>query len=327
MAIRTIKDASLKLILGNHELFVQFLHDFIPLDALKDVRPDDIEDLSERFLPLVQEGRDADTVKRITLKDKAPLFVIAIVEHESEVNFRTPFKLLQYICFALDRYEKDMEEEQPGVTTRKGFRYPPVLPIVFHDGAQPWTAVRNFRDRTALNEVFGKYIPGFEYILVDLKSYRVEDIVKFNDVLSLVMLIDRIGSMKTKEELGNLPKDYFERMGLQIPEGLIKLLHDVVTLLMNRFEYPEEDIEEITGYIDKKENKAMFEALVEQHWRLRDEGLAEGIAKGRAEGIEQEHKRASQEKIEGARKQKTLGVSTEIIAAGFGLSPEEIDLL
>jgi hypothetical protein len=46
----------------------------------------------------------------------------------------------------------------------------------------------------------------------------------------------------------------------------------------------------------------------------------EGIAKG----IEEEHKRASQEKLEGARKQKSLGVSMEIIAAGFGLSPEEI---
>jgi hypothetical protein len=212
-----------------------------------------------------------------------------------------------------------MEAEQPGITTRKDFRYPPIIPIVFHDGIDTWTAERNFRDRTALNEVFGKYIPGFEYILVDLKTYRVEDIIKFNDILSLMMLIDRMGTMKTKEGLDKLPKDYFEQMGLQIPEGLIKLLHDVVTLLMNRFEYPEEEIEEITGYIDKKENKTMFEALIEQHWRMRDEGLAEGI--------EQERKRASQEKLEGARKQKTLGVSTEIIAAGFGLSPEEIERL
>jgi hypothetical protein len=319
MSIRTIKDVSLKLILGNHELFAQFLRDFIPIEALKDVRPDDIEDLSERFLPLVQENRDADTVKRITLKDKPPLFVIAIVEHESRVNFRTPFKLLQYICFALDRYEKDVEEEQPGITARKDFRYPPVLPIVFHDGIDTWTAERNFRDRTALNGIFGKYIPGFEYILVDLKTYRVEDIVKFNDVLSLVMLIDRVRVLKTKKDLGKLPKDYFERMGLKIPEGLIKLLSDVVTLLMNRFEYPEEEIEEITGYIDKKEYRAMFEALVEQHWQMRDEG--------RAEGIEEERNRAYQEKLEGARKQKTLGVSAEIIAAGFGLSPEEIERL
>jgi SRSO17 transposase len=190
---------------------------------------------------------------------------------------------------------------------------------VFHDGTDTWTAVRNFRDRIALNEVFGKYIPSFEYLLVDLKTYRVEDIVKFNDVLSLVMLIDRMGTVKTKEGLDKLPKDYFERMGLQIPQGLIKLLNDVVTLLMNRFEYPEEEIEEIAGYIYKKETKTMFEALVKQHWRMRDEG--------RAEGIEEEHKRASQEKLEGARKLKQHGVSPDIIVADLGLSSEEIERL
>jgi predicted transposase YdaD len=92
---------------------------------------------------------------------------------------------------------------------------------------------------------------------------------------------------------------------------------------MNRFEYPGEEIEEITGYIDKKEYRAMFEALVEQHWQMRDEGLAEG----RTEGIEEERKRAYQEKLEGARKLKTLGLSAEIITAGFGLSPEEIERL
>ncbi|MCL2069491.1 MAG: hypothetical protein FWH19_00715, partial [Treponema sp.] len=43
-------------------------------------KPEDIEDISERFLPLFQENRDADTVKRINLKGPTPLFVIAILE-------------------------------------------------------------------------------------------------------------------------------------------------------------------------------------------------------------------------------------------------------
>jgi hypothetical protein len=85
MAIHKARDNSFKLILGNHELFVEFLRDFINIDLLKTVKPEDIEDLSERFLPLFQDNRDSDTVKRIKLKD-TPLFVIAIVEHESEVN-------------------------------------------------------------------------------------------------------------------------------------------------------------------------------------------------------------------------------------------------
>ncbi|MDR2070878.1 MAG: Rpn family recombination-promoting nuclease/putative transposase, partial [Treponema sp.] len=191
MAIRHSKDNSFKLILGNRQLFAEFLRDFIPVDILKSVNPDDIEDLSERFLPLNQNARDSDTVKRIRLNGDSPLFVITIVEHESKVNFRTPFKMLQYICLVLDNYEKELENRNAPST--KDFLYPPVLPIVFYDGPDQWTALRNFRDRTALRDVFGKYIPAFEYELVELNKYRREDLIEFCDALSFIMLIDKLG--------------------------------------------------------------------------------------------------------------------------------------
>ncbi|AEF85226.1 conserved hypothetical protein [Treponema primitia ZAS-2] len=192
MAIYHAKDNSFKLILGNHELFVEFLRDFISIDLLKDIQPEDIEDLTERFLPLFQNAQDSDMVKRINLKGEAPLFVIAIVEHESQVNYRSSFKLLQYITLVLDSYEKDANRETPGISATRDFRYPPVLPVIFYDGKAPWTAEKNFLNRTALNGLFRKYIPKFEYELVDLNRYTREDILRFNDMLSFIMLIDKI---------------------------------------------------------------------------------------------------------------------------------------
>ena len=38
---------------------------YTDLEILKNIRPEDIEDISERFLPLWQENRDSDSVKRI----------------------------------------------------------------------------------------------------------------------------------------------------------------------------------------------------------------------------------------------------------------------
>ena len=72
MPIHNAADNSFKLIFGDHRLFSDFLRDFINIDLLKGVKPEDIEDLSERFLPLFQEGRDADTVKRINLNGPPP---------------------------------------------------------------------------------------------------------------------------------------------------------------------------------------------------------------------------------------------------------------
>jgi hypothetical protein len=205
------------MILGDNLLFTQFLQDFIHIDVLKDITPDDIEDVKERYIPLFQEGRDSDTVKRINLKGHPPLFVIAIVEHESKVNYRASFKMLQYICLVLDAYEKEINHETPGASLHKDFQYPPVLPVIFYDGPGEWTAERNFLNRTALHEVFEKYIPTFEYELVDLNRYSPGDIAEFNDYLSLILLIDRLGTLKGENLLDKLPAAYFEQLSLPMP--------------------------------------------------------------------------------------------------------------
>jgi len=234
MAIHNAKDNSFKLIFDDHRLFSQFIRNFINIDILKEVNPEDIEDLSERFIPLTRNSRDSDTVKRINLKGSTTFFVIAILEHESQVNFRSSFKMLQYIYLVLDAWEKEAEKEDPGVTLRKEFKYPPVLPIIFYDGKYSWTAERNFFDRTFLNAAFEKYIPKFEYELVNLNDYNEEEIMRFGDALSFVLLIDKVRDNRGKSVLTQLPSDYEEKLRLHIPENLSKLIMDVVFCLLGK---------------------------------------------------------------------------------------------
>jgi hypothetical protein len=84
-------------------------------------------------------------------------------------------------------------------------------------------SLRNFRDRTALRDVFRKYIPAFEYELVGLNQYRREDLIEFCDALSFIMLIDKL--------------DRLEVQGKEIGAG--------------------------TELIEQKEYRTMFDALVE----------------------------------------------------------------
>jgi predicted transposase/invertase (TIGR01784 family) len=273
MAVYHAKDNSFKLIFNQNELFIQFLKNFLHLDILKNVRPEDVQDMNRRFLPLFQDSRESDTVKRIILPDNSPLFVIAIVEHESKVNFRAGFKMLQYIALVLNDYEKEQNEKDPGCIFRRDFRYPPVLPIVFYDGSEAWTAERNFLYRTALNDAFEKYIPKFEYELVDLHRYSLQEIMRFGDALSLVMLIDRLGGEENLEEFREGLEGYVKT--LKIPEELVKVVSDAMTVLLNRARMPGERIGEITGYFDGKEYRSMFDALVNRIIREREEGQEE----------------------------------------------------
>ena len=248
------------MILAEPELFVEFLRDFIPIKILKDVSPNDIEDISERLLSLIAQQKDGDTIKRINLKDNQPLFVIAIVEHESKVNFRAPFKMLLYIALILDDYEKEVNKEakektgaDTKVTLTKDFKYPPVLPIIFYDGEDNWTAETNFFNRTEMNDIFEKYIPKFEYELVSLKDYSFEDLAKCGDALSLFMIISKLKTAEALAELGKLPKEYIEQLKqINIPPNLQELLTKVITVLLQKIDVPQDEIDDLVERIDER---------------------------------------------------------------------------
>ena len=144
-----VKDSGAKLIFKDPILCAEFLRGYVDVDILKDVQP---EDISERFIPMWQEERDSDSVKKIHLKDTS-LFVIAIVEHQSKVHYDMSFRMLRYIVMVLTDYEAEQERLQEGITKTKDFKYPPVIPIIYYEGAENWTAVRNFKERVHLSDL------------------------------------------------------------------------------------------------------------------------------------------------------------------------------
>ncbi|MDR0295027.1 MAG: Rpn family recombination-promoting nuclease/putative transposase [Prevotellaceae bacterium] len=109
-------------------------------------------------------------------------------------------------------YEKEANKKSSQASSAKDFKYPPVLPIIFYDGTDEWTAETNFANKTELNDIFQKYIPKFEYELVDLNKYNEHDLTRFGDALSLILLIDKIKTADGMSLLNNLPPDYIEKL-------------------------------------------------------------------------------------------------------------------
>jgi len=318
MPIHNTIDNSFKLIFDDHRLFADFIKDFIHIDILEDIKPEDIEDISERFIPLFQENRDADTVKRINLRGNIPCFVIVILEHESKVNYRSCFKMLQYICLVLNSWEKEAEKEKAGSTLLKDFKYPPVLPMILYDGRCSWTAERNFMDRTHMNTVFEKYIPKFEYELVNLNDYNEEEIMRFGGALSFLLLIDKFRRNKGKS-IPELPPDYVEKLRLQIPENMNKLLVDITLSFLDKGGYWGLEAERVAAIVEKVENKeygAMFEGVIEGFKESYEEGREEGIEIGRAEY-----------QLEVARNLLASGATIDFVHKITGLEIEKIENL
>lgn len=93
-----VRDINSKRIFDNATLYAQFLRNNVDLPFLKNVRPEDIEDVSERYQPYLGVEFEADTVKKIWLRDGEgnsvgiPLFLVSLTEHKSRVDCGFSFK-------------------------------------------------------------------------------------------------------------------------------------------------------------------------------------------------------------------------------------------
>ena len=226
------------------------------IDMLKDVQPEDIEDISERFIWLWQEGRDSDSVKKIRItKDgqEISLYLIALIEHQSSVHYDMAFRILRYIVMLLNKYAKDQEKLHPGITKTKGFRYPPILPVVFYDGTDNWTAVRDFKDRVFLSDVLDEYIPSFQYLVVPLQKYTDQELIEKGDELSLIMLVDKLRNASDFKKFKDIPEEYLEHISRNSPESVLKLISSIIAVLLYKLNVPTDEVTEFTDRIERRE--------------------------------------------------------------------------
>ena len=95
-------------------------------------------------------------------------YLISLIEHKTKPEYNIFIQIFRYMVYIWEAYEKEEEKKQKGISKTKGFRYPPILPIVYYEGSLKWTAPIHFRDRIAYGDVFAKYIPDFRYYLVPI---------------------------------------------------------------------------------------------------------------------------------------------------------------
>ena len=201
---------------------------------------------------------------------------------QTKVDYDMSFRILRYIVLILTDYAAEAEKKQAGCTALKGFRYPPVLPIVFYDGDRNWTAAKNFQERTALSDLLGEYIPNFQYLVVPLSRYSNQELIEKEDELSLIMLIDKLRSSAEFHELAEIPDDYLEKISRDSPESLLKLIAKIIAAFLHRLNIPKEEIGDFTDQIERRDFTMLFE-----HFEAYDVQAerAKGETRGKADSI------------------------------------------
>jgi len=117
----TLPNNSSRIIFEDNTLCCQFLNDYVDLPHFKEVRPEDIRDVSAEFVPQFSNERQADRIKEIKIrgeKDITPFFLISLIEHKSDVeyNIHMHMQIFRYMVYIWEKYERRMEKEKKGCT-------------------------------------------------------------------------------------------------------------------------------------------------------------------------------------------------------------------
>ena len=338
---RNVRDLNSKSVFGDPILCSQFLRDYVDIPLLKNVQPEDIEDVTERFRTYLGVEFEADTVKRIKLNDCSPdcgeqdeesLYLISLIEHKSQVDYNVAMQLLRYMVCIWNDYEKDMKAQKRDKKT-KAFRYPPILPIVYYEGAESWTADMNLKDRIFMHEIFDNYIPDFTYKLIENRCYSDEELLSKKDEMSLVMLINKMQEAGDISNFLNLPQEQLNRIVQKAPEHILQIIVSIIWSLCMKLNVPETDIVQCIEKVKERRMGYFFENFekfdIQELWRERDKVKSE-LSEAKEELTEtREELTETKEELTETKEELTetrekLAKSVINLCCEFGLSGEEI---
>ena len=256
-----IHDINNRQIFQNHILCAQFLRNFTDIDILKDVRPEDIIDETDTYQAYLGIKFETDTVKRIRIKNlDFPLYIISLIEHKSNVDYNVAMQLLKYMALIWDVYGKKQRDRQ-GSSRNKSFKYPPIIPIVYYEGADRWTADLHLHDRIFLSEIFRDYIPDFKYKLVNIHDYTNDKLLSYDDEMSVLMMLNKIQTAEDLNEFIHTNSERIAEIMSNTNEAILDTFLKVMWNLYMKLNVPPEEAQENLRNVRTKKMGYWFENM------------------------------------------------------------------
>lgn len=342
MPARQVRDVNNRNILKDPLLCSQFLRDYVDKELFKELQPEDIEDESEKYQAYLGISFETDTVKRIRMRSPqqdAPLYLISLIDHKSRVDYNVSIQLLRYMVCIWNEYGREMEVEHTDIRN-KSFRYPPVLPIVYYEGKEPWTADMNLRDRILMNDFFEAYIPDFTYKVVRCHDYTNGELLEKEDEMSLLMLLGKAQTPEDMHQLAHTDPERVKRIVDKTPERILELFASTVWNLCMKMNVPQNEAAQYVRKVRKREMGYWFENMEKMDIQLERRNTAqarselnqaqaelaqtkEALAQAKADA-EQAKTDAEQAKIEKNKALEDNIKSLVEVCHSFNASPERI---
>ena len=156
--------------------------------------------------------------------------------------------------------KKKWRKRSPGSARQRIFAIPPILPIVFYDGVEDWTAEMRLHERVLLSDVLGEFIPDYQCILLQSKKYSNAELMKREDVLSVIMMLTNLHQTSDFFRIEReVSPEYLQKVMKDAPEYLLSIVTQITGVLLSRINVPEKEIDRFSEQIKERHMGKLFE--------------------------------------------------------------------
>ena len=192
-----------------------------------------------------------------------------------------------------------------------------MIPFVFYHGDKTWNLGRSFGDGFDLGarerRIFSEYISDFQIALFKLNDADLDAMIRDAALRAVLGVMQNIREPDFPERLVPLLRGLAETRD---PSKKLALLRTLLIYIMNTRE--QESTEEIKRALIAARIRDNEETMATIADRLREEGLNQGLERGRAEG-------ARKAKLETARAMLARGMDMETVLEITGLDRESLE--
>ena len=266
------QDKFFKAVFSRKEIVTELFEKTLSDDILPSLDLEKLELVSGSFVDGKLKEHFADLVYRCPLTDKGVVQIVLLLEHKSYQETFPHFQLLQYF---LGLWNQNVKQQEKPVF---------IIPIVFYHGKTTWHYQRMQDYFEEIPTPLLRYLPMFDYDLIDLsamKDHQIEDFKNGFLAVSTFLLKHR----HEKNYLKGLENQFIHLMSRIDFKQNEELMESIFVYIQATNDLPANELISIFGKISTQSKELTMSTLERVFKQGRDEATYEAIKNLLKEGL------------------------------------------
>ena len=235
------------------------LRDFVHESWVNLIDFSHMEVTKSQFTGISEDKREADLLLKFSIKENADIFIFILLEFQ-----RTYKEMFYRLSDYLNRIYR--------IQNKKSDTLSVVVPIVIYNGSENWRENLRFIDYfTVIDKTLTRFIPDFEYILIDINKFDDKLLKQLKSEVSYFFLLEKT-DLNEKDKSIERILEIFRELKKQ-DKNLFTLLARYITNLLH---YKQIENSQIFDYFSEGSNSMLTESLD----KIKEESFKQGIEQG-----------------------------------------------